>query len=529
MTDCSDASRPHVRFAEYSGIRATVMGLGDFGGGLAAAVFLAEHGARVTVSDLRRPEQMSAETLTHLNGLALEHLETGGHSEAAFRSCELLVVNPAVRPDHPLVVEAGKRGVRVTSEIGLFLQHNPAPVVAVTGSNGKSTTTALIHHLLNHCPDMDSVLSAHASTIPKSSVQSETRERRVWLGGNIGISLLPCLYDISAGDIVVLELSSFQLHLLGRHSFQPRIAVLTGFVPNHLDWHGSADHYQQSKQNIFESQQPGDVAIVPDTESLNAGFENNAIPDFSHQYSWGLRGRRQVFGLTDSGEDGAFLDSGHLILRTNRGTVEDVVRLSVPRQLPGIHNQMNIVAACCAAWHAGADPTAFPDALKNFRPLPHRLQCVAAAGGIEFWNDSIATTPESAIMALRLFSDRAILLAGGYDKGQDLTALAGAATEHARAVILMGQTAAKIRDLLTQTEHFFRGSIIMASGFEQAFDAAVKIAARGDVVLLSPGCASYGWFRDYRERGEFFVRMAKEWERRHGECATVDDEGRRNS
>ena len=474
------------------------MGLGSFGGGVAAATFLAEQGAEVTLTDTKSEEEL-ADSLAMLRDVPIRRLRLGGHLTEAFADCQLLVVNPAVKPDEPNVVAAPAHGVDVTTEIELFLRHNPASVMAVTGSNGKSTTTALIHHLLSHAGGPG----------------------KTWLGGNIGISLLDRLPEIAADDVVVLELSSFQLELLRRKRFRPNLAVLTNYSPNHLDWHGSEEAYRRSKQGIFDAQTADDVSIVPD------GNESDS--------RWRTRGHRFQFGVRDTGDDGAFLDLDTLVLRSSRGAFEDAVCISVPGQLPGVHNRLNIAAAACAAWQAGADPDRFREALKSFQPLPHRLQLVAEQAGRQFWNDSIATTPESAIMALRVFSKPVVLLAGGYDKGQDLSSFAAEVRGRADAVVLMGQTAVILKGLidavpasggcepseesvsdiskqLAEPAQARRCSVIrVASDFSDAFAQAVALSCEGGIVLLSPGCASYGWFRDYRERGELFTTMAKEW------------------
>ncbi len=461
---------------QYRNLPVTVMGLGRFGGGVAAAKFLAEHGATVTVTDLRSADEL-AESLNELSDVKDIRYELGGHPDRVFSECQMLVVNPAVRFDHPQVVQARSLGIDVTTEIELFIRHNPAPVIAVSGSNGKSTTTALIHHLLQHASDFNA-----------------------WLGGNIGVSLLPVLDQVQADDLVVLEVSSFQLEALRRNRFRPQIAVLTNFSPNHLDWHGSVDAYRAAKQGLFDAQIRDDVAIVPSDEI--DGFDSPG---------WRTRAHRFVFGTSDDGSDGVFVIDGDVTLRSARGQFEESFRLSIPPQLPGIHNRWNIAAACCAAWQAGADPECFSQALRSFVPLPHRLQKVAESGGRQFWNDSIATTPESAIMALRVFSGNLVLLAGGYDKGQDLTEFAKVITERARAVVMMGQTADTLSSLVKAENQAASVEIRIAEDFKDAFSQAVALSREGDIVLLSPGCASYGWFKDYRERGDMFTQLARTW------------------
>ncbi|MFO0979910.1 MAG: UDP-N-acetylmuramoyl-L-alanine--D-glutamate ligase [Planctomycetaceae bacterium] len=459
--------------SSYRGLPVTVMGLGRFSGGVSVARFFAERGARVTVTDLR-DETVLSDSLAELKDVPIHRYVLGQHTDDCFSDCRLLVVNPAVKPDNAWVSSAIAHGAEITTEIDVFLQHQSATVIAVTGSNGKSTTTALIHHLL---------------TLSYQGV-------RTWLGGNIGISLLDQIPNIRSEDVIVLEVSSFQLELLRKKRFRPHIAVLTNFSPNHLDWHGTVDHYRRAKQGIFDAQLSTDFSIVP--------------ADIDPQ-EWKIRGQRLEFGRSDIGDDGAFLSEGQLILRRNRRKLEEAVRLAVPTQLPGGHNHENVAAACLAAWLAGAMPETFAGSLRTFQPLPHRLQCVAEGAGRQFWNDSIATTPESALHAVMHFSKRCIVLAGGYDKGQDLSEFAAALRTHAKAVVLMGQTASQLAEFLRDDSTMTTVPIAVASDFQEAFQRAVALSQSGDIVLLSPGCASYGWFTDYRERGEKFESMAKEW------------------
>ncbi|MEZ6129671.1 MAG: UDP-N-acetylmuramoyl-L-alanine--D-glutamate ligase [Planctomycetaceae bacterium] len=462
----------------YKGRRITIMGLGAFGGGVQAARFLAQRGADVTITDLRSEEQL-AESLQQLADVPLHALFLNDHPESAFEGTELLIVNPAVKPDSRIVEECRRRGTIISSEIELFLHHNVGRVVAVTGSNGKSTTSALIYRLLKD--------------------NSALADRRIRLGGNIGTSLLPDVDNIRQTDLVILELSSFQLHQLRQSEFAPAVAVVTNFAVNHLDWHGSVDHYRAAKQVILRRQRRDDIAVLPDVFDEDIGAP-----------VWRARGEHLRFGLRDQGEDGAFLEDGTLILR--RGHFEDAVRLNVPALLPGDHNRLNVAAAGAAAWVAGADPNDFGSALGNFRPLEHRLQLVAQGRGLRFYNDSIATTPESAIAALRTFSQRCVILAGGADKGSDLTDFADVIQQRASGAVLLGQTAEQLEQLLDRFNQ--RPPVVpvrIANDFSDAFRAAVALAGQSGIVLLSPGCASFGWFRDFRERGEQFTKLAREW------------------
>jgi UDP-N-acetylmuramoylalanine--D-glutamate ligase len=468
---------------DYAGLRTTVLGLGTFGGGVGAARFLAERGADVTLTDSRTKEQLS-ESIAQLNDVPVHRCFWGGHPEEAFHGADLLIVNPAVKPDADFVVRCRSAGTLITSEIELFLHHFRGRVIAVTGSNGKSTTASLVHRLL----------------LPHAHEAGFT----VTLGGNIGTSLLPTVNKFGPDDVAVLELSSFQLASLQRSDFAPWIAVMTNFSPNHLDWHGSVEGYRNAKQVIFSRQRMTDIAIYSDESLDDDAYGVSAAP------AWRIRGRRMTFGCSDTGEDGAFMDCGSLTFRD--GNREDAIRLHASSLLPGDHNARNIAAAACAAWVAGSDPLTFAESLNSFEPLPHRLQRVADKKGVAFYNDSVATTPESSIAALQSMPQPTVILAGGADKGVDLSRFAYAIRQHAVAAVLMGETAGQLSSLLgSSSQSAAQPTVRIASDFADAFAHAVALVPEGGIVLLSPGCASYGWFRDYRERGEQFIEMARAW------------------
>jgi UDP-N-acetylmuramoylalanine--D-glutamate ligase len=349
------------------------MGLGHFGGGAAAARWLTRQGARVTVTDLA-DEARLADTLLALRGEPIEfHL--GAHREEDFRRAELLVVNPAVKPDHPLVALAAQSGARITSEIELFLDACPAPVIGVTGSNGKSTTAAMTAAIL------------HAAG------------RRTWLGGNIGQSLLDRLGEIGGDDWVVLELSSFQLWHLSAHARGPEVAIVTNCTPNHLNWHPTFAHYVSAKQRILDLQPAHGVAVLNLRDSEVARWTGH------------VRGRL-LSPLTDD---------------------------RIPSlRVPGAHNRINAACAAAAAEAVGCDQAAVHRGLGEFAGLEQRLEPVAVMAGRRLYNDSSATTPESTIEALRSLPKPIWLLAGGSDKGADLEPLLAAMAEHAQGVAFYG-------------------------------------------------------------------------------------------
>lgn len=447
--------KPDHDFRDYRGRRVTVMGLGAFGGGAGAVRFLADRGAVLTITD-QRSEAALAATLQELGDVPGVRYRLGGHDETDFTAADLIVVNPAVPRAHPLLEQARLSGVPCTSEMNLFWQHNPAPVLAVTGSNGKSTTTAMLHNILKQT------------------------NRRAWLGGNIGKSLLPDVDQIRADDVVVLELSSFQLTDLDRLQVSPRVAVITNFTPNHLDWHPSLEHYRWAKQTMLRYQTANDVAVL-----------NADDPDVR---DWPTQAVRRYIG-------------------------EQTCVVGWPLtewvRLPGRHNIANATAAAMVASAWGATDEQIERGLRTYKALPHRLQFVGEAAGRRFYNDSLATTPESAIVGLEAFSEPVVLLAGGYDKQVDLTAMAITIARRAKAVALMGTTAALLKPMIERTSYQQCVVSEPQPDFSTAFAWAMTQTAPGDVVLLSPGCASYDWFRNFGDRGEQFTAAAQKWMAEH--------------
>lgn len=463
--------RPNLP-ASFRDRRVTIMGLGRFGGGAAVAGYLACQGAQLAITDLRSSEELedSTRSLHDLDVEATWYL--GEHPPEAFDDCEFLVVNPAVRPQNEHVKRCREQGAVITSEIELFTQHNPAFTIAVTGSNGKSTVCRLIHDLL------------------KSNIETS---REVWLGGNIGRSLLPDVDSIQSTDFVVLELSSFQLHQLRDCCFRPDVAVVTGLSPNHLDWHPSLAHYYSSKRVISATQQAHSTTVLPDQLD-----------------SWPVRGRCLRFGVADGGEDGAYVEAGSLIVRVNDRETAD--RLVLSTALRGRHNQANVAAAVAAVTAALDAPIDVHDALRHFGGLPHRMQVVARGNERLFIDDSCSTTPESTIAALRALETPCVLIVGGGDKGVDLQGLATEIARSTNRVITIGSTAESLsRSVLSNVPAGTAAEVFQANSFESAFQQAVELTRPGDIVLLSPGCSSHGWFTDFRERGQLFARLAKDW------------------
>ena len=455
----------------YSGRRVTVMGLGRFGGGIGVVRFLATQGARVTVTD-RQSESQLADSLERIAGVPVDRWRLGEHCEEDFTSADLIVASPAIRPDHSCLEAARANGVPVTTEIGLFWQHCPARIIGVTGTVGKSTTASLIAHLL------------------------EADGRRVHLGGNLGGSLLNELSDIATDDWVVLELSSFQLTYLDADRRSPHVAVVTNFSPNHLDWHCSLDEYCFAKQTVLRHQSPRDVAVLPAND---------------HFGSWATHGRRIQFGEDVGYSDGVSVTNEGWHIRL--GDMEASVGNERLRSLPGAHNRLNVAAATAVAVGVGVSPSTCEPALESFQSLPHRLEFVGEVGGVRFYDDSKATTPKAAIAALQAFEAPLIVLVGGADKGVNLRPFAQELARQAKAVALMGDTGPSLAAEAGPIDDGDQLAVHMSDDFRDAFGWAVSQATRGDIILLSPGCASFGWFRDYADRGDQFRAAVDELRR----------------
>ncbi|MBL8991363.1 MAG: UDP-N-acetylmuramoyl-L-alanine--D-glutamate ligase [Phycisphaerae bacterium] len=470
--------------ARLQGRRVTVMGLGRFGGGAGVARYLARLGARVLVTDLA-PERELAEPVGAIGDLVsagVVSLRLGEHREEDFAGADLVIANPAVpRPwSNKYLLAASSAGVPITTEIRLAIERLPnrARTIGITGSAGKSTTSSMIAHCLR----------AFGLTVR--------------LGGNIGGSLLDEVESFSPDDAVVLELSSAQLHWLnagtgapGVPGFSPRIAVLTNLSPNHLDWHGDVGHYARSKAVIAAHQRgpEHDDFITADDPATNSALRDWPAP------------RARVVRLKPGDPSGDPCDASPWL------------RLKIP----GAHNRLNarvaIAAAACAVERftgepRGADLTRrLAESLATFGGLDHRLSFVCERGGVRYYNDSKCTTPEAALLAVRAFAEepgvgarRVHLIAGGYDKGSDLNPVARVAAELA-GLYTIGVTG----PAMAETARRGGARVTECARLELAVEAASAAARPGDVVLLSPACASWDQFTNFEERGRRFAELTR--------------------
>lgn len=460
---------------QFAGKRVTVMGLGTRMGGLGVARYLAEQGAIVTVTDLK-PASALTVPLKALDGLPIRFI-LGCHDETDFTpaGADLIVRNPGVPRRAPLLQLARRFGLPIEMEMSLFFRVCPAPIIGITGTKGKTTTSTLCGTML-----------------------------RAWrpdtvLAGNMGISAVGELARIGPETPVVLEISSWQLESLIEHGFSPHIAVLTNISQDHLNQYDGYEDYAATKRGITRHQQPGDVLVV------NAGNADawNAASD--------TKARVIPFDLTDRDGDGAWLGvDGRLVWRD--GGKETRFDLPTTPALAGRHNAANALAALAAALARGATPDAIQEGLATFAGVKDRMEHVAEVDGVIYINDTTATAPAATIAALETLTGRRVhLIAGGADKQTDLSALATMAAAKAHAIYLLGGSATP------HLQELMRAANAPVVGLFDSMSGAVTIAAAsakpGDVVLLSPGCASFGLFRDEFDRGERFRQAVAQLQR----------------
>ncbi|MDP6542781.1 MAG: UDP-N-acetylmuramoyl-L-alanine--D-glutamate ligase [Phycisphaerae bacterium] len=429
--------------SSLAGKRVTVVGLGRFGGGIGVTQWLCSQGAEVTVSDRASAKDLAA-SVAQLEGLNVE-LHLGGHDLDDFLQTDLLVVSPAIPPDIPPLQAAAQAGVPRTTEMNLFLQRCAAPIVGITGSVGKSTTTAMIGDILS-------------------------RSLTVHVGGNIGKSLLGDLEAILPDHVVVLEMSSFQLEETEAIGVSPGVALVTNLSPNHLDRHVTMEAYAHAKQNIFRFQGQSDLLILNSADEALEGWGDLAP------------GRVEFF---------------------------DPLGEAFDLRVTGGHNQINAQAAWAVARQFGIDRTAAAAALRDFESLPHRLQLAAEGRGVKYYNDSKCTTPGGLIVALDAFEPRTVvLIAGGSDKDVSFDKMGEAVAQRAKALVVLGATGGKIAAAAEKARSDPEPWIHTAVDLQGAVATASELAEEGDVVLLSPACASYDMFTNYQQRGDQFAELA---------------------
>jgi UDP-N-acetylmuramoylalanine--D-glutamate ligase len=443
--------------------RVLVVGLGK--SGVASALFLKSQGAQVTVSDSKNKDQLGKEI-----PLLLDHgiaVETGAHGERTFRGQDLIVVSPGVPVDAPPLVQARGLGEPVIGEIELAAQFLPKNIVAITGSNGKTTTTTLTGEILK------------ASGMP------------TLVGGNIGTPAVSLIEQSTAETAIVLEVSSFQLETI--QTFHPKVAVVLNVTPDHLDRHRTFDAYANAKARIFENQQAGDFTVLNADDETCVSFAKRT----QAQVSW--------FSRKNEVPHGACVVEDAIIFRDLTSQHEVLPLSEIP--LKGNHNVENVLAAVCAGLLMGCDLAKVREAVRNFKAVEHRLEYVATIRGVNYYNDSKATNVDATIKALESFPANIHLILGGKDKGSDYTLLNDLLRQRVKRVYTIGAAAEKIESHINGTT-----DILSAGTLDAAIRKAHDAAQPGDVVLLAPACASFDQFQNYEHRGRTFKETVKSLE-----------------
>jgi len=435
--------------------RVLVVGLGK--SGVASALFLKSRGARVTVSDSKPEAELRDEIL-----LLLEHgitVETGGHGDRTFRGQDLIVVSPGVPIDAPQLVQARNLGEPVIGEIELAAQFLSGPIVAITGANGKTTTTSLAGEI---------IAAGKFSTL---------------VGGNIGTPAIGLVDQAGPATWIVLEVSSFQLETIVE--FRPRIAMILNITADHLDRHKTFDNYVNAKSRIFENQRQDDFTVLNADDPTTAGL------------SVSTRAQLFWFGRKKEVDKGALARGAHIYFRDGHNEREIMPLAEVP--LKGAHNLENVLAGVSIGMLVGCQPEQIRQAVRNFKAVEHRLEFVARFAGVDYYNDSKATNVDATIKALESFPGNIHLILGGKDKGSDYTVLHELLRQRVKRVYTIGAAAAKIESQIqgaAEIEH--------AETLESAVRRASESAAAGDVILLAPACASFDQFQSYEHRGRVF-------------------------
>jgi UDP-N-acetylmuramoylalanine--D-glutamate ligase len=439
--------------------RVLVVGLGK--SGVASALFLKAHGARVTVSDAKSGDELRNDIPALLDhGIAVE---TGGHGERTFREQDLIVVSPGVPVDAPMLQQARSLGEAVIGEIELAAQFLRGPIVAITGSNGKTTTTTLTGEIMT------------AGGFP------------TLVGGNIGTPAISLVERDKPETVIVLEVSSFQLETI--QTFHPKIAMVLNVTPDHLDRHRTFEAYTDAKARMFENQQGNDFAV------LNA--------DDATCVAMAARTRAQVFWFSRQKEvkQGTCVRDGNILFRD--GTQQRKIMRASEVPLKGAHNLENVLAAVCAGALMGCAAEKIREAVREFKAVEHRLEFVATIRGVDYYNDSKATNVDATIKALESFPANIHLILGGKDKGSDYSVLNDLLRQRVKRAYTIGAAAEKIESQIKGIE------VVHAQTLENALRKANSVAEVGDVVLLAPACASFDQFKSYEHRGQVFKEIVR--------------------
>ena len=444
--------------------------------GVALSRFLAEKGATVVLND-RRTEDELVDVREELSGLDIQ-LVAGAHPLDILNDADLVCLSGGIPLDLPIVAEALRRNISLSNDSQIFLEEAPCPVIGITGSSGKTTTTALV------------------GEIGKRHFEIRKPKNTVWVGGNIGNPLIADLDKMQEGDLAVMELSSFQLEVM---TLSPHIAAILNITPNHLDRHKTMAKYTSAKSNILIHQTADDIAVMNRDDPLVRTLFKE------------VKGRQITFGLNPphNRQDATYFKRGKLYLQAS-GQIAKIIKTDLVH-LRGTHNLYNILAAIAISAAATFPLQAIYDGIAGFEGVPHRLEFVREWRGAAWYNDSIATSPERAIAGIESFEEPLILLAGGRDKDLPWDRLAQLIRQKVDHLVLFGEASDLIRDVVGKTSDESRPyTIDQCEGLAEAVKTAAERAEAGDVVLLSPGGTSFDEFIDFEERGKRFRQWVKE-------------------
>lgn len=436
--------------------------------GVASAEYLLSIGKQIVISDMNT--KLAEDVETQLGHASVSYV-WGKQPDVAALQPELIVMSPGVPLSIPPVAKARELGIPVISEPELAFRYSDVPFVAITGTNGKTTTTTLTAFLL------------------------EKEGRKVVAGGNIGLPLISQCPQMSANDIVVAEMSSFQLESVD--SFCPKVAVVMNLTPDHLDRHKTMEAYAAAKANIFKNQGPEDYLLLNKDDAIVAAMAAGAK---SHVY---------YFSQQEILDEGIWLEDGNLVYRLDKNGAPQVLIPAAEIGIVGSHNWQNAMAASLAALLMGQQPEIIAERLRAFKGVAHRMEPVATIDGVLYVNDSKGTNPDSTEKALGSYGERPIvLIAGGRNKGSDMAVLVPLMRAHCRGVVLVGEATGDFIDAFERTGYT---DYVCADSFEDAVAKAREMAQSGDVVLLSPACASWDMFDNFEQRGDLFKELVKDY------------------
>lgn len=425
--------------------------------------FLLSGGARVTAHDKKNASELG-EVYKRLSDMGISFVLGEKYLEEIPDGCEIIFKTPGLRADVPELVAAKEKGIKITSEMELFFELCPCEIIAVTGSDGKTTTTTLIGEMLRH------------------------EGYRCFVGGNIGRPLLGDTAGMKSDDKAILELSSFQLHTM---NCSPHIAVITNITPNHLDWHTDYNEYIESKKNIFRHQKDGDRVVL--------NFDNDITRSFASEAK-----NSMYFSRKSDLERGVCLEDGFIVLKDGENNKKILSVGDI--KIPGMHNVENYMAAIAAVFEYVSTDT-INYVAKNFGGVPHRIELVRELDGVKYYNDSIASSPARTTAGLKSFNQKVILIAGGYDKKIPFDDFGEVVNEHVKELVLVGVTSEKIENAVKNASNYNGLKIHRKTDFKDAVVTARSCAKDGDVVILSPACASFDLFKNFEQRGNCFKEI----------------------